>query len=197
MSKKNKHCDGLKDQNCGDWWTYLALKSDTGFIILYVGGKRTEATCTQFLDQVFERLPLPEPSALIVVATDGNAQYRDALAKLYCEPCIDYGQVIKQRKEKRLVGLSREITWGNPLPKAISTLIIEGFNNKIRQRISRFGRKTASFTKKITAYIGALNMVQFMSNVIDAKKSTTPAMREGVTDHVWTWGEFLNYSIQL
>jgi len=42
-----------------------------------------------------------------------------------------------------------------------------------------------------------VNMFQFMSNFIDAKKGTTPAMREEVTDHIWTWGEFMSYSIQL
>lgn len=116
---------------------------------------------------------------------------------MYCEPCIEYGRVSKQRKENRLVAVMRESIWGNPLPEAISTTTVEGYNNKIRQRISRFWRKTASFTKKITAYIGALNTFQFMSNFIDAKKGTTPAMREGITDHVWTWREFLTYSIQL
>jgi len=74
---------------------------------------------------------LPKPSDPIVVATDGNPQYRDALAKLYCEPCIDYGRVIKQRKESRLVAVIREAIWGNPSHEAISTSIVEGYNNKI------------------------------------------------------------------
>lgn len=197
MSKKNKQCNGLKDRERGEWWTYLAVKNCSGFIIAYCGGKRTEETCTHFLARVFERLPLPTPSAPVVVATDGNPQYREALAQLYCEPCIDYGQVIKQREGNCLVAVIREVIWGNPAYEAISTSIVEGYNNKIRQRISRFGRKTASFTKKIAAYVGAMNMFQFASNFIDAKRGTTAAMREGITDHVWTWKEFLTYSIQL
>lgn len=89
----------------------------------------------------FLRLRLPEPSARIIIATDGNPQYRDALAKLYCEPCIDYGQVIKKREKNRLVAVIREKIFGDPSPRSISTSIVEGYNNKIRQRISRFGRK--------------------------------------------------------
>ncbi len=116
---------------------------------------------------------------------------------MYCEPCITYDQVIKQRKENRRIAVIREAIWGEPTDEVISTSVVEGYNNKIRQRTSRFGRKTASFTKKIAAYVGALNMFQFMNNFIDAKKGTTPAMKEGVTDHVWTWREFLSYSIQL
>ena len=151
----------------------------------------------RFLDLVFERLPVPKPSDPVVVATDGNPQYREALAKLYCEPCIDYGQVIKQREENCLVAVIREVIWGNPAYEAISTSIVEGYSNKIRQRISRFGRKTASFTKKIAAYVGVMNMFQFASNFIDAKKDISAAMRESVTDHVWTWREFLTYHFQL
>lgn len=186
--RKNKQCDGPEDRECGDCWTYLTVKSSLGFIIAHFGRKRTEATCTHFLNLVFERPPLPTPSAPIIVATDGNARYREGLAKLYCEPCINYDQVIKQREKNRLVAVIRE---------TISTSVVEGPNNKIRQKISRFGLKTASFTKKIAAYVGALNMFQFMNNFIDAKKGTTPAMREGMTDHAWTWGEFLSHSIQL
>jgi hypothetical protein len=29
-------------------------------------------------------------------------------------------------------------------------------------------------------------MFQSMNNFIGAKKGTTPAMREGITDHIWT-----------
>jgi len=195
--KKNKHCDGPQDRECGDWWTYLAIKSDSGFILAHFGGKRTEATCMHFLDLVFESLPLPMPDAPIVVATDGNPQYREGLAKLYCEPCITYGQVIKQRKENRLVAVIREAIWGEPADEAISTSVVEEYNTKIRQRISRLERNAQAFSRKIPAYVGALNMFQFMNNFSDAKKGTTPAMREGITDHVWAWGEFLRDSIQL
>lgn len=195
--QKNKHCDGPQDQECGDWWTYIAIKSNSKFILIHFGGKRTKVTCNYFLNRVFEKLPLPMPDDPIAVATDGNPQYREGLAKLYCEPCITYGQVIKQRKENRLDAVIREAIWGEPAEKTISTSVIEGYNNKIRQRISRFGRKTASFTKKIAAYVGALNIFQFVNNFIDAKKGKAPAMREGITDHIWTWKEFLNYSFQL
>ena len=99
-------------------------------------------------------------------------------------------------RKNRLVAVIREKVFGNPSHEAISTLTIEGYNNKTRQRVSRFGRKTALFSKKIVAYVGALNVFQFMSNFIDAKKGTTPAMKEGITDNIWTWTEFLTYHIQ-
>jgi IS1 family transposase len=196
-SKKNKHCKDPEDRDLGDCWIYTAIKSNSGLLLAHCGGKRTDATCDRALDLVFERIKLPEPTAKIIVASDGNLQYGGALSKLYCQPCIDYGQVIKKHENNRLVEVLREKTLGNPALETISTSIVEGYNNKIRQRISRFGRKTASFSKKIISCIGALNMFQFMSNFIDAKERGTPAMIEGLTDHAWTWREFLCYHIQL
>ncbi len=110
------------------------------------------------------------PDIPIVVATDGNPQYCEGLAKPYCEPCVTYGLVIKQRKENRWDAVIRKAIWGESAEKTISTSVIEGYNNKIRQRISRFRRKTAPFTKKIAAYVGTLNIFQFVNNFIDAKK---------------------------
>jgi hypothetical protein len=42
-----------------------------------------------------------------------------------------------------------------------------------------------------------MDLFQFVSNFIEAKEGTTPAMREGSTDHIWTWREFLTYHFQL
>ena len=119
------------------------------------------------------------------------------MAERYCDPCIDFGQVVKKKECNRLVEVIRVKIIGNPAPELISTSVVEGYNNKIRQRISRFGRKTASFSKKVVSCICAMNMFQFMTNFIDRKGNMTPAMIEGLTDHVWSWSEFLSYHIQL
>ena len=107
----------------------------------------------------------------IIVATDGNFQYVDTLADLYCESCIDYGQVIKRKENNRLVEIIRVKIWGDPEICSISTSIVEGYNNKIRQRISRFVRKTASFSKSVSSCINALDLFQFVNNFIDLKKT--------------------------
>ncbi len=105
--------------------------------------------------------------------------------------------MIKQHKKNRVVGIIREKVLGNPPLASISTSVVEGYNNKIRQRISRFARKTASFSKTIIGHIRAMDLFQFASNFIDVKGGMTPAMREGITDRVWKWQEFLTYHFQL
>lgn len=196
--KKNKNRDDPDQNGVGDLWVYTAVKSDSGLFVAHCCGKRTDTTCNQFLNLVFERFRLPSPTEKILIITDGNPQYANTLVDLYCEPCIDYGQVIKKKKNNRLVDVIRTKIMGNPEIDSISTSVVEGYNNKIRQRISRFGRKTASFSKKIASCIDALNLFQFMNNFIDLKRNRkTPAMIEEITDHVWSWREFLSYHIQL
>ena len=149
----------MKDRNFGDRWTYTAIRSNSRLFLSHFGGKRTKTTCAIALNLMFTRLQLPTPTDPIIVATDGNPQYVEALAQLYCKPCIKYGQIIKHREGNRLLGIFRVKIMGNPEIEAISTSIVEGYNNKIRQRLSRFGRKTAAFSKKIMPCIAALNVV--------------------------------------
>lgn len=96
--KKNRNCDDHDQNGVGNFWVYTAVKSDSGLFIAHCSGKRIDATCKQFLNLVFERFRLPSPTEKIIISTDGNPQYTTILANLYCEPCIDYGQVIKKKK---------------------------------------------------------------------------------------------------
>jgi hypothetical protein len=119
---------------------------------------------------------------------------------MYAETCIAYGQIIKEKKENCVVKLTFEIIYGDMADIKISTSVVEGYNNKIRQRISCFGRKTASFSKSLRSHIAKINTFQFANNFIETKmerdglkvmKTRTPAMIEGIEDHVWTWSKFL------
>ncbi len=87
-----------------------------------------------------------------------NSQYLTALQKHFPKASIDYGRVIKQHKKNRVVVIIQERVLGNPTLASISTSVAEGYNNKIQQRISRFVRKTASFSKTIIGHIRAMDL---------------------------------------
>lgn len=91
----------------------IAIKSNSKFILNHFGGKRTEVTYNHFLNQVFEKLPLPTPDTPIIAVMDDNPQYREDLVRLYYEPCVTYGQAIKLRKEDRLDA----VIWEEPAEK--------------------------------------------------------------------------------
>jgi len=131
--KKNKHCEGSYDRFYGDRWTYTAIRSTTKLLIAHHSGKRTDETCNQFIYLFSSRLRAPEPLARISIATDGNPQYLTALLKHIPKSAIDYGRVIEQHKENRVVAVIREKVLGNLTLASISTSVVEEYNNKIRQ----------------------------------------------------------------
>lgn len=197
-SKKNKNLQLNESEERGDYWTYTSIKRSSGLFLSFKSGKRVEETCECMLDLFFDRMKLPTSNNKISIYTDGNIQYTIYLPELYCEPCINYGQIIKIKEKNKLFCVVREKIMGNPDVNSISTSVVEGYNNKIRQRLSRFGRKTASFSKKVRGYVAALNTFQFVHNFIDIKHDRqSPAMLESITDHTWDWMEFLIHHVQL
>jgi len=198
LSKKNKNLLPHDPSEYGDFWTYTGFKRESGLMISFSSGKRVEETCEIMLNSFFERMELPLPDNKISIYTDGNYQYSSIIPDLYCESCIEYGQVIKLKEQNRLISVIRAKIFGNPKIKSISTSVVEGYNNKIRQRLSRFTRKTASFSKSVFGYKTSLNIFQFVHNFIDLKYDhQTPAMLESITEHRWNWYEFLSHHIQL
>ena len=198
LSKKNRNLLPEDPNEYGDCWTYTGFKRESGLMISFSAGKRVEETCEIMLNQFFERMELPFPGSKLSIFTDGNCQYSSIIQELYCESCIKYGQVIKLKERNRLVRVIRERIFGYPEIQSISTSVVEGYNNKIRQRLSRFARKTASYSKRMYGYVTSMNIFQFIHNFIDFKLDhQTPAMLESITDHRWNWSEFLSHHIQL
>ena len=99
--------------------------------------------------------------------------------------------MVKVKEKNSLVCVVQEKVLGNPHISSISTSVVEGYNKKIRQRLSIFGRKTRGF-------IAVLNIFQFVHNFIEVKNDRqTPAMIESITDHLWNWQEFFSHHVQL
>jgi IS1 family transposase len=186
----------------GDCWTYTSIKRNSGFFLSFACGKRTHDTCKKMLEKLFGVMDLPFPDSKIFFSTDGLEQYEKIIKELYSESCIAYGRIIKSNKENSLIRAKIEVVFGNMNGHRISTSVIEGYNNKMRHKITQFGRKTCAFSKTIESHIGKINVFQFANNFMDLKrekwehggmKMRTPAIIEGITEHIWTWREFLEY----
>jgi IS1 family transposase/transposase-like protein len=197
IMKKNKNLESGDDNSWGDFWIFTAVKRDSKLLICFKGGKRDQETCNEFVNELFERLQLPKPDNRIKFFTDGNYNYIDPIAKTYCEPCMEYGQIIKQKENGRIVSIERRSIFNVHDFYNISTSIVEGMNNKLRQKVSRLGRKVSSFSKTTEGMLMSLNIFQFVSNFMDIKNGRTPMMAEGITDRPWTSEMFLNYHHQL
>jgi IS1 family transposase len=136
-----------------------------------------------------------------------------------CQPHPDlvYGQLVKQKRQGKLVTLSTRVVLGAArlahLGCTISTAVVERVNLTLRQALAPLARKTASFCKDRERLRQRGVFFQAFYNVARPHMSVrqplplhartrrgaicprwqkrTPAMAAGVTDHVWTFPELL------
>lgn len=195
--KKNKNLNENDNLTYGDFWIFTAIKRDSKLFICFQGGKRTSETCENFINVLFDRMELPNPNNPIRISTDGHHDYATEISKVYCEPCVKYGQIIKEKENGLIINIIKRQIFNNVDLSDVSTSIVEGYNNKLRQKLSRLGRKVASFSKTVEGTVMALNLFQFVSNFMDIKEGQTPIMREGLFEKPWTEHDFLNYHFQL
>ena len=137
--------------------------------------------------------------------SDGNPQYTNSIEKYYLTETINYGQLVKIRENGRLVKKLKKVIFGKL--DWIETVYIERHNLTLRNGISRLIRKTICFSKEKYMLDDHLEIYEAYNNLIrlnealtirrECKKniSRTPCMAEEITDHRWTWEEFLNFKL--
>jgi len=76
---------------------------------------------------------------------------------------------------------------GDPDPKHVSTSFAERQNLSMRMGIRRFTRLTNAFSKKVENHAAAVALWFAYYNFcrIHQTLRVTPAMKAGITDHVW------------
>ena len=161
-------------------------------------GKWTQETCDRMIDLLYTRAELPFPDNKIEIFTDGNDDYTYILPKYYAETCMNYGQLVKIREKGTVVRKEKRAVYGNPRPADIETTDIENFNGILRERNGRLVRKTKCFSKQKQRLEHHIHLFQFYWNFINEfKRDTSPAMLEGITDHIWTWHEFFYFQLTI
>ena len=69
---------------------------------------------------------------------------------------------------------------------------IDGFCSYLRARAGCFVRKTRNFAKKRRQISNVLHVTQTNHNFIEAENNETPAMRESLTNKIWSWNDVFN-----
>jgi hypothetical protein len=123
-------------------------------------------------------------------------------------PYVDYGQLVKlygddpRLKKKspsaryspgRCTGSKLYARIGTPDPKHISTSYVERQNLTVRMGMRRYTRLTNAFSKKVSNHEAMTSLHFAYYNLCRVHQSIrcTPAMRAGVSDHVWTLAEWV------
>jgi hypothetical protein len=81
--------------------------------------------------------------------------------------------------------------------RQISTSYVERSNLSMRMGARRLTRLTNGFSKKLTNHVAAISLYVAHYNFCRVHETlrVTPAMAQGVTDHIWTIGELIEAAL--
>ncbi len=142
-----------------------------------------------------------------------DAVYRDEqptasarFTRLVRTPGVTLTQAIKHRRKRRLIRVEVRATIGAPVPQPYA-VHVERFNGVLRDRLACLTRKTHAFAKTTATWDALVGLALFAHNWLDPHvalrqrlaapttarryRPQTPAMASGLTDHVWSFTEFL------
>jgi len=136
-------------------------------------------------------------------------------------PNLKYAKVCKKREKGRLVEVIQQVVYGDPKEvmqllgadsgRKINTAYIERLNLTIRNSLARFVRKSMNCSKILRRHTHVLDFFQAWYNFVKPHKSLrlridqgrkkwmqrTPAIAEGLTDHVWSIKELMVFRIPI
>jgi IS1 family transposase len=132
---------------------------------------------------------------------------------------LKYARVCKRRENGRVVEVVEEIVFGEPEEVLrllgadsgcrINTSYVERLNLSIRNSLARFIRRGMNCSKDLETHSKAIDFFQAWYNFVKPHKSLrieikdssriwmqrTPAMAEGMTDHIWSLSELLCFRV--
>jgi hypothetical protein len=133
---------------------------------------------------------------------------RESWAIVRRTPGVGLSQIVKHRRGRRLERVEVRTRLGEPVAQP-HTVHIERLNGVLRDRLGCLTRKTHAFAKEAAYWDAAVGLVLFEHNWLRPHPALrqplaepegrrryhqrTPAMVQGLTDHRWTWIEFLTH----
>jgi hypothetical protein len=114
------------------------------------------------------------------------------------DPALPYGQVEKTREGRRVTKVEKKPVLGPPSTDLafISTSLLERQNGTARSRNRYLVCKTYGFAKRVEYMDDQCEVYKTFYNFCRQHrelKGETPAMRHGLTDHIWPVAEVLGY----
>lgn len=183
----------------GDFYTFLALESETKLLLMPTIGKRSERHTEQFADDMRR-----STTGRFQLTTDGFRPYKRCMKEAMGDR-IDFAQFYKEyamltRNNRGLANVKVPkkylVRCGKPEKSRITTAHVERVNLSLRTRNRRFNRRTICFSKdeEYLAYSVYLFVAHynFCSPHSTLGKKTTPAMASGLTDKQWKIEDILN-----
>jgi transposase-like protein/IS1 family transposase len=214
-------------------WMALALDASSRLWLAgVVSLQRDRGLADALMQQVRRCVQTVQTVQALLVCTDGWAAYpksikrafRDKVKKsagpgrccLVLWPQLCIATVIKRTQKKRVVEVTRKISWG-VLAQAqqllgrtagcqqFNTALIERFNATMRERLACLTRKCRHAAARLKTLETGMYLIgttynfcwphQQLSDRQHFGFACTPAMTAGLTDHIWSVSELLGYQL--
>ena len=136
------------------------------------------------------------------LTSDGHKAYLEAIDGAFGGQ-VDYAMLVKlfgpepdgdhRYSPGKCNGTRKRQVSGDPDPEHVSTSYVERQNLTMRMKMRRFTRLTNAFSKKVEnhAHAIALHFMHYNFARIHQTLRSTPAMKAGVTDHLWSIEEIV------
>lgn len=112
-------------------------------------GKWNEESSMEFWQEVSQRFVPATAKYRFNVCTDGNKQNLSALQFSFPNGSVNYGKVKKIKKGDIVIATISKQILGNIPVEDIGIRHIDGFCARLRERVSRFCRRSKTFSKKM------------------------------------------------
>ena len=204
VGKKQKQLKEDDNEEYGDQYVFMALDADTKLIPTFKVGKRTSRNASSFMMELSTRIV-----TRFQLSTDSFTGYPEAVDRVFGND-IDFGMIHKvygsepakgsahRYSPPSIIRVDKRAVSGEPKWKDVSTSFIERQNLTMRMTMRRFTRLTNAYSKKLENLQAAISLYVWHYNFARVHESlrVTPAMEAGLTKHIWTWNDLLNYQEQ-
>ena len=205
----------------GEAWWHKSMARGSRLLVEQFVSPRTPEAAEMLVNQSFDRLapgclprvssdgydaytqPLTEQVRAVKVyplrwALMKGRAGRPPKPKTIPDPALVYGQVEKTREGRKVVKVEKKLVLGSPATELayISTSLLERQNGTARSRNRYLVRKTYAFAKTVPYLDDQCGVDKTFYNFCRKHrglKGQTPAMRQGIADHIWSVAEVLGY----
>jgi IS1 family transposase/transposase-like protein len=198
---KEKYRQAMKrNEELGDSYTFLAIDRTSKLILTHQIGKRDSSNTRIFASKLREAI-----YGDCHITSDGFAPYTQAMPVTLWDKDITFAQLVKifgsqtPREESRyspapINSIIKKRIYGDPTDSQICTSHVERLNLSVRMGTRRFTRLTNAFSKSVRHHEAAVALwitwYNFGRSHMTLK--TTPAVKAGLTDAIWTVERLLN-----
>lgn len=196
----------------------MTLDRPTRFVAAWAFGPTEDALAPALVERTRRRTADRAGGQWV---SDGRAVYRREIRRVYRDPKrtgkrgrppleptpgVKLTQAVKQREKGRVVKVEIRPVIGEA-PECPHAVCEERLNGVLRDRLNCLTRKTHAFAKREATWDAAVSLCLFEHNWLQPHRvlrreaeglpngqrylRRTPAMAQGLTDHVWNWEEFL------